>query len=72
MGRLPKKTCPYCSKRFSNKGVYEHMKYHCKSNKKKQKKSYSKRKCDLCKKRFHEKYINTHKYLAHDVRPKTK
>ena len=70
MGYLPKKTCPHCSKRYSNKGVYEHMRFHCKSNKRKEKKSYSKRWCPICDKMYHEQYINTHKFVAHNIKTK--
>ena len=62
MGCLPQKTCPHCSKQYSNKGLYEHMRFHGKSKKRKEKKSYSKRCCPICDKMYHDKYINTQRW----------
>jgi hypothetical protein len=67
MGKLPKKDCPHCRKAFSNKGVYEHAKYHCKKNKSRQKRTFSKKACPKCKAALHPKHMSTHLWTVHDV-----
>ncbi len=67
MGRLPDKSCRHCGRLFSNKGVYEHEKYHCPHNKLRQKRSYSVLRCHECGAKVHEKHLSTHLFTQHDV-----
>jgi hypothetical protein len=67
MGRLPDRQCEFCGKWFSNKGLWEHVKYHCPANPNTEKREYSRKRCNVCRKKLHEKSMRDHMWTQHDV-----
>ena len=61
-----RRNCPKCGMEISRTGLYPHMKYHCKSNPKRKKRTYSAKSCPICKKRLHSasfaRHVKTHRH----------
>ena len=59
-----RRLCPMCGLEVARTGLYPHMKYHCKANPKRKKRSYSTRACPICKKNVHSssfaRHVKTH------------
>ena len=59
-----RRICPMCGLEVARTGLYPHMKYHCKANPKRKKRSYSTRTCHICKKSIHcsshARHVKTH------------
>ena len=66
-----RRICPKCGLEVARTGLYPHMKYHCKGNSRKQKRSYSRKACPICRKRIHSaslaRHVKTHSKKRNDV-----
>ena len=59
--------CLYCGKLLTKKSVYEHERHHCKKNKHRVKRSFSKKQCAVCGKYFHGAGLRAHYATAHPL-----
>ena len=57
--------CPYCLKKFTKKGVAEHIRHACKRNPTRRKRNFSKVACRHCGKEFHSNGLRVHVATAH-------
>ena len=61
-----KKRCRFCKKKYSEKGVYTHEKYHCKKNPGKlSPPRFQKELCPVCGKRLNSHYLRIHIATQH-------
>ena len=61
-----KKRCRFCKKKYSEKGVYTHEKYHCKKNPDKlSPRRFQKEPCPVCGKRLNGHYLRIHICTQH-------
>ena len=68
MRTSPKDTpCLYCGKMLTVRGVAEHERHACKKNPNRRKRTFGKRKCDVCGKYYHAAALRAHMATQHPL-----
>lgn len=68
MRTSPKDTpCLYCGKRLTARGVVEHERHACKKNPNRRKRTFGKKRCDVCGKSYHAAALRAHMATQHPI-----
>ena len=59
--------CLYCGKLFTKRGVYEHERHSCRSNKNRRKRTFGKKKCAICGEIYHAAGLRAHMATQHPL-----
>ena len=56
-----RRVCKYCNKEMARQCIYEHQRFHCPKSPHRTKRTFTKKKCEVCGKMAHEKSIARHR-----------
>ena len=59
--------CVFCGKKFSTKGVYEHERHACPKNPDRKPRTFGKKRCPYCKRKFHAAGLRSHIATQHPL-----
>ena len=59
--------CLYCGRKFTKKGVYEHERHSCRKNPNCKKRSFGKKRCPYCAKKYHAAGLRAHIATQHPL-----
>ena len=59
--------CLYCGRLFTPRGVYEHERHSCRKSPHRKKRTFGKKKCNICGKAYHAAGLRAHVATQHPV-----